>query len=532
MPNAPATTQTDATGRPRVSFIGFIIPVALVAAIGAAGLYLYDQHERHRKQLAEVIIAGNALLERHDLGSLKAAEARYRAALELDAGSSYAHTGLAAALFQQWEHGDTAKLAEAKTALAQAKAEGAASPGFFATEAMIATAEGHPEQAEAALRTELEAGVINPKMLYALGLSLAAQGKLQEAEQRMRQAAEGDFTAAAFRLGLAGLAERRGKPRAAIKELSELSRVSPKHALAKAWRAALLLKSLSGLSTPLALISEAKAKKERGPRTEGLILWAEGEAALSVGNAQLALDKAAAAQKLLGNYPPLFELKARAYRAMGRPQDAIAALEAGVKADPSYRGLMWSLAEHKSEQQDDSALTLLAKLEGSEPGPPGAKYEIFRGEHALRQGKLAKARQHFTAAAEQGDEADILLGLAKVSFEEERKKGRRADMKKIGDAMEAALAHQRLFPKAQEYLGDISLWNYMVPAANAAYEAAERQYKQLRRPTPELMRFYDHVIGALRGAKAAAVRGKARRLASGWEKKKQAYLQAASSIER
>lgn len=525
--NAEALSEEIApTGRPRTTFVGFLVPVLAVALVGSGVLFLYAKHEREQKQIAELIVGANDLAQKHNLASLKQAAAQYGEALKLDDANPYALTGLAWTDYAEWQHGAAGKLAEARATLTKAKDAGADNAKLYATEGLVLTAEGKAAEADALVRSKLKEGFAVPSMVYALGVSLAAQGKLLEANQRLRQASEGDFTEVAFNFDLAKVAMLQGQPRAAIKDLSAVigPNMSPNHALAKAWRAALLLREVGSLTSPLRLITEAKAVKDKGPRTEGMILWAEGETALAVGNAAVAIEKADAALKLLPKYPPLFELKARAYRAMGKPAEAMAALGEAVNADPRYRGLRWKLAEAKSAQKDDDALSILAKLEDSHEGTKAAEYELFKGEHYLRQGKLDEAKKHFEAAAERGDDGEILLGLAKVTFEQEKAKGKKADIGKVSEALETALSHQRIFPEAQEYLGEVSLWNYMVPAANGAYETAERQFKQLRKPTPELVRFYDRVIASYEDAKAPQVRRQTKKLIADWKKKKQDYL--------
>ncbi|MEO1336139.1 MAG: tetratricopeptide repeat protein, partial [Myxococcota bacterium] len=210
--------------------------------------------------------------------------------------------------------------------------------------------------------------------------------------------------------------------------------------------------------------------------------------------------------------------------AMGKLTKAIELYEEALRTQPEYRGTKWALARLMSQRKNDAALNLIDELEKSAKGTKGPEYQLFRGRHALRKGDLEEARARFTAAADLGDDPDILFGLARVTFEEEKRKGKRANLDKVAVQMTRVLDQKRFYPEAHEYVGDVSLWNFLVTGAHKEYEQAERDFKTLKRPVPEIVGFYDRVISSFRRVKDRSVRRKARKMATVWQKKKQAYL--------
>ena len=80
------------------------------------------------------------------------------------------------------------------------------------------------------------------------------------------------------------------------------------------------------------------------------------------------------------------------------------------------------------------------------------------------------------------------------------------------------------YPELHEYLGDISVWNYVLEAAHASYETAEKQYKALKRPIPEVFTFYDRVVRSFRSVKERKIKKKAKKFAEAWKVKQQEYI--------
>lgn len=520
----PDVNTSAVNDRERTTFLGFLIPVVLFAAAGAGALVMYDQHEKREKEINQHLISARNKLKKHDFASLLEAEKLYQKVIDLDASNAVAQASMALTLVHQAEHGaDT--VGKAKQFLEQARQQDVETPDRYAAEAFVMIQEGKPAAAETMIRDLLNRGMGNPRTVHALAVALGEQGKYLEANRVLRQAKESDFSAVALDLSLAEIASRQGEFRAAVKDLGSVVRdnMNPNHQLAKAWRAALLLREVGSLTSPLQLIKDVREAKVKGPKTEGYLAWAEGELALAVGNGQGALDKAKAAEKSLKSYPMLYDLEARAYLAMKQPKEALAAYEKAAAAKPEYRSMKWKVAELKSLEKDDSALTIIDELEKSHEGSKGPQYALFRGQHLLRQGKLEEAKKQFEAAADRGNDAKILLGLAQVTFEEEKAKGKKADIQNVSTALETALTQKNVFPEAHELLGDVSLWNYMVPAADSAYQTAERQLKQLKRPTPELVAFYDRVIANFEGAERQVQR-EAKKAAEAWKERKKTYL--------
>lgn len=529
--NAPhADPSSEEGSKPKASFGKFLRDVLIVAIVGGGALYWYMGFTQTQEQIAELTVEARRKMNRHDLKALKESEQLYRDILDLDPNHGQSLASLARVLYYQTDHGlDT--VGEAQTILSKAKSAGTETPSRYAAEGYLMVAQGQGSQAVATVREWIEEGKAAPPVAHALGVAYLSQGETIEANRVCRQAQEADFSNVAIRLTLAEASHRQGEEKSAIKALSAVvrSNLNQNHLLAKAWLAALRAKNYGSLSAPVSLVESVKtsAEEDRGPYTKAHLLWAEGELSMSLGNAEGAIEKVEAAIKIRGDYAPYVDLKARALAAMGKNDEAMAAYEKAAEMKPTYRGILWDLAQLKSKLGDDSALTLIDQLEKTDPAKyKGPRYLIFRGEHALRKGNLEEAKELFTQAAEEGDDAQILFGLAKVTFEEEKQKDKKADLEKVAVAFQTALEKRRRFPELHEYLAKVSLWNFLVDGANSELEQAEKQYKALKLPIPEIIAFYDRTIALLEGADDRNVRRDATKAAEAWKQKKQEYLQS------
>ncbi len=518
------TTPPRSTG-----LVGFLVPVVLVAGLGVGGLFLYNQHVTVKEEVAKRAQKARDKMYKHDVASLEEAKKLYTEILDLDPGNQEANAALALTYYYLNDNGVAGSLDKARQHLQEAGDAETASR--YAAAAYLKVADGKAAEAEADVIKLFEQEIGAPVIAHAMGVALKTQGKFIEANRVIRSAQESAFSAVAFQLTLAEIAHLQGDDRAAVKQLRDITRdsMNPNHDLARAYLAALQLKNYGNLTNPAQNIERAQKTKNFAARGEGMLLWAEGELALAVGNAEGAINKADEALKKMPDFAPLYDLQGRAHYALGRFKKAGEAYAKAAEAKPAYRGPKWDLAELKSEQKDDAALAIVDELEKSALGTKGPEYEIFRGDHALRKGEIEKAKEHYTKAAELGDNPDILFGLAKVTFEEEKAKGNKADIEKVGEALSLALDKRRLYPEVHEYLGEISLWNYLVDGADASYKTAEDQYKKLRRPIPEVVRFYDRVIGEFKGVKERKIKKAARKMAGAWGEKKREYLRSLSS---
>jgi tetratricopeptide (TPR) repeat protein len=526
----PADPTEEAPKR-QASFGKFLRDVLIVFAIGGGALYWYMGHTQTQEQIADLTVEARRDMARHDLPSLREAERQYREILKLDADHPPTLASMARTLYYQSNHGlDTVN--EAQTFLQKAIAAGAETPTRYAAEGYLMVGQGRADEAVATVREWIEKGKAAAPVAHALGVAYLAQGQYIEANRIARQAQEADFSSVAIRLTLAEASHRNGEEKSAIKALSGIVRpnINPNHMLSKAWLAALRAKNYGSLSKPLALVQAVKDAEadDLGPITRAHLAWAEGELSMSVGNAKGAIEKADTALKGAPDFPPYLDLKARGLLALGKTEEAMAAYEKAIGQKPLFRGIKWDLAELQSKMGDDSALALVEELEKSDPAKyKGPRYLVFKGEHALRKGNLEDAKELFTQAAEQGDDADILFGLAKVTFQEEKKKNKRADLERVAVAFQTALEKKRRFPELHEYLAGISLWDYQVDAASSEFEQAEKQYKALKLPIPKIIAFYDRTIATFENAKGPyRVRRAAKRKAKEWTERKQQYLQS------
>ncbi len=521
----------DPAPKASTGFMGFLLPVILVGGLGAGAVYLYKGKKDVDVFVGEKVVEARDKVKKHDLASLKEAETLYQEALAKEPDNERALGGLALTYFHMSEHGlDT--LGKAKDFLSKIEAADAQTAERYAGRAYVDVAEGNAEKAERDIKALLEKDIAAPKLAHALGWAQAVQGRYLDGNRILRQATETDFSAMAFRLTLAQIAHQQGNERATAKQLSGLLRnnMNPDHLLAAAWEAAIRLKNYGSLVKPIKLISQVKKNKdEAGPRTLAFLAWAEGEFKLATFNPADAHAKADEALKIMADFPPFLDLKARAYVIQGKYEDAVAMYEKALKG-PEYRAIKWDLAKLKSKRKDDAALALVDELEKSYQGTKGPEFELFRADHALAKGDLELATKLYTAAAELGDDAAILLGLAKVAFMQEKDKGKKADIDKVTTAIQVALDAKKYFPEAHEYVGVISLWNYLLEGAHSEYMQAEMQYKKLKRPIPEVIAFYDRTIEVFAKAelpkKKRKMRKKAKKIAKEWRAKKGEYLQS------
>ena len=505
--------------------LGFVLPVIVVGILGAIGLFLYKGRVETVRAAEEKVAKARRKLRKHDLASLREAERLYKETLELIPGDEKAVAGLALTYFQQSQHG-LSTLGASKDYLAQAESANTVSSERYATRAYIDIVEGRPEKAERDIKTLLEQELGDARTAHALGWARAAQGDWVEGNRIIRQAIDRDFSAVAYRFTLAEIAHRTGNERAAVRQLDSILQpnVNPDHLLAKAWLAALRLKNYGNLTKPVQAISELQAAGALSPKTQGYLAWAEVELQLALMKYPEAQKKLEEATALLPDFPPLVDAEARALVGLKKPRRAIAAFKRAIDMTPSYRGIKWEFARYQSRRGRNAALALVDELERSDRGAKGPEYELFRGDYELRKGDLDAADTHYQKAAELGDDPDILFGLAKVTFERQKKRGDKADLDAVARAIQLALDKKRLFPEAHEYVAGISLWNYQVDSAHNEFEQAEEQIKKLRRPIPEVMAFYERVRTAFTKLDAPQkVRRQAARLAQQWQQKQGEY---------
>ncbi len=514
---------------PRQGFGRFIRDVIIVLALGAGALFLYKQRVDTRQEVEELRSQAQRLVKRNDLASLLEAQKVFEEALALTPSDGRLSAALAETLvFQHATHGlDT--LDEASRQLSEAERQEVESPARFASAAYLDILKGQPESAERKLKALLDDGKGASSLAHALGWARLEQGDLYDGNRLMNTAADGDFSALGFRMTLADGTLRQGLPKAAIKHLSNITapNMNPNHHLAKAYLAALRLQTSGNLTGPSKLMDDLEQvidEVNQSPRAKAYLEWAKAERALAVGAANDALSHIEEAKKAWPDHPPFFGVEARALKTKGDLDGAVAAYEKAIALRPLYRGLKWELARLKSERKDDAALTLVAELEKAQQGVIGPEFEIFRGKHALEKGDLKEAKAHFTQAAELGNDPEILLGLARVAFAEETPKGKKADLEKVAEPLERAMDAQKFFPEAQEFYGDVNLWNYLADGAQAAYEEAEKHLKRLRKPVPEVLAFYSRVIARLNGVTDAKLKRQTSKLAEDWEKRRDQYI--------
>lgn len=531
-PNAtdrPTDTNLDfePSQPPRQGFGRFLRDVLIVSALIGGALWFYQSSVTTREQVEKLADSAIRDMKKNDLQALQRAEATFKEALELSPDDGRIEAYLAETyLMQHAIHGlDTLK--QAKQHFAVADEQDVQSSARFATSAYILIEDGQPEKAEKDVKSLLDSEKSGAALAHALGWAKMEQGDHIEAARLLGTAADGAYGTHAYSVTLAQNSHRQGVVRAAIKHLDSIIRstMNPDHDMARAYLAALRLQTYGNLSTPFKLITDLKeSTRPKGPVTEAFTAWADAEMKLAIGNTKEALEALATAKEKLPDYPPFFATEARIKEASGDVDAAVAAYEKALSMKPAFRGIKWDLARLKSKRKDDAALTLVEELEKSEQGLKGPEFEVFRGQHQLNKGDLEAATAHFTAAAELGDDPDILLGLAKVAFEEEQKKGKKADLEKVAEPLQRAMDAKKYFPEAQEFYGDLNLWNYVIDAANAAYGESEKHAKKLKMPIPEVLAFYDRVIARFEGVKERRLRKQAGKLADEWKTKKAEYV--------
>jgi len=412
--------------KPNITALHAFRDIIIVGGLLAGGIYYYHNYVTVKEQVSKLAVKAVDQQEKDSLVQLKKAEKTYKEILALDDDNPVGLAGIAETYVHMTRQG-VDKLAEAKKYLNQAIAAEAKSPERYATSAYIKILDGNPTAAEAEMQALLDKNLFSPKIAHAYGWAMLNQGKYLRANQVLRQAIETDFNAVRFPLTLAEVAHRQGRDRAAIKSLTKVldRALNPEHGQAMAWSAALRAKNYGNLTRPTKLIGDLqKLESMLTPTAKAYKSWAEGELNFAMLQPAVALEKAEEASKALGKpFPPIISLKARALEAQGKIPEAIQAYEEAIAAEPEYRGVKWELAKLKSKQKDDTALDIVAGLEKSAQGMIGAEYEIFRGDHYSRKDQLDMAREAYTKAAELGNDAEILLGLAKVTFYEEKKKG-------------------------------------------------------------------------------------------------------------
>lgn len=508
--------------------------VLIVTALLAGGTYFYHSNVTTRQAVNALVVEATQDLEKDDIPALERAEAKFKEALALKASSADALAGMAEVAFYKSQHGFNTK-AEAEDFLRRAQAEAPDKPGVLAVKAYLQIVNGQASQAANELKAMLEAGNYHPKLAHAYGWAALEDGRYDEAARAVRQAIDTRFSAVRFSNTMAEISHRRGDEAGAIRNLSKSlsTSMNPDHEIALGWSAALRAKNLGNLGTPAQQINRLSEKGEAlGPYAKGYLRWAKAELFIALGNPDGAYAELDEAEKHLPGYPPLTEARGRALYAQGKKKESMAELEKAAGLKPEYLGIKWLIAEHKSRAKSDQALELITELEAKIPEKErGPEFELFRAEHYMRKADLKKAKEHFTKAAELGDDAKILLGLARITFEEEKKKGKKADLDAVGTAFEEVLNKKSTMPELHEALAEIELWNFNTDGADKAFAEAEANHKKLRRPVSELLEFYDRAIAAFKGANEKEVKAKAEKLVGEWQEKRAEYLKSVASLQ-
>lgn len=513
--------------KPRTSSLAAFRDIILVGGLLAVGAWFYYQHVTVKAEVAKLVVRAADFMEKDDIVQLKKAEKIYLEALALDDDNPIILSALAETYFHLDRHGLN-KLADSESFQRKAEAVEAKTPERYANSAYIKIKKGQAGAAAADIKALLDQKVYSPKLAHAYGWALMEQGDYLRANQVLAQSIETDFNAIRFSLTLAEVAHRQGKERAALKSLSKILQrgMNPDHAIALGWSAALRAKNYGNLARTAQYLADLqKLDATLSPVGKAYKAWAEGEFNLALLKPDVAIEKADEASKLIGiKFAPFIDMKARALQQQGKNAEAIAAFEEGIAALPKYRGLAWGLAKLKSSMGDDAALDLVAAIEKTEKGFVGAEFEIFRGDHYLKKGKLEEAKAAYTKAADLGNDAEILLGIARVAFYEEKAKGNKADIEKVSEKLQEAFDARRIFPELNELMADISLWNFQVPAADKAFMDAEDQYKKLKTPVPVLVEFFDRTINTYDSATEKQVKKDAAKMVKQWKQRKADYL--------
>lgn len=508
--------------------------VVIVTGLLAGGTYLYYSNVTTKQAVNALVVEATQDLEKDDIPALNRAEEKFKEALNLKSSSADALAGMAEVAFYKSQHGFNTK-AEAEDYLRKAQAEAPDKPGVLAVKAYLQIVSGQASQAASELKAMLEAGNYHPKLAHAYGWAALEEGRYDEAARAVRQAIDTRFSAVRFSNTMAEISHRRGDEAGAIRNLSKSlsTSMNPDHEIALGWSAALRAKNFGNLGTPAQQIKRLSDKGETlGPFAKGYLHWAKAELSLALGNPEGSFPELDEAEKHLPGFPPLTEARGRALYTQGKKKDALAELEKAAAMKPQYLGVKWLIAEYKSRAKNDQALELLTELEAEVPEKErGPEFELFRAEHFMRKGDLKKAKEHFTKAAELGDDAKILLGLARITFEEEKKKGKKADLDAVSTAFEEVYNKKATMPELHESLAAIELWNFNTDGADKAFGEAEANHKKLRRPVSELLEFYDRAIDAFKDANEKEVRAKAEKLAADWTKKKEEYLRSVASLQ-
>lgn len=517
---SPASNENDAGPRPGTSFQKFLRDILIIAVLLGGGMFAYHRHVGNEKRLKDLDRQATEKQVKEDLGSLREAEDLFKQMLAVDKDSPRALAALAETYFLESRHGlDTRGLAE--ETLQKAIAEKAESAERYATRAYLEITSGHAADADREMKDLIDRGYGVPRMVHAYGWALLEEGNLGEAKRVL----EAEFVGVRSGLTLAEIAHRQGDERAAVHRLRKVLEPaqSPKHAVAAAWLAALSAKNYGTLTEPAKVIQDVSARKsEIGPLAVALLTWAEGELALALGNDGQALTKANEALGQLKDYPPFLDLKARTLLAGKHYQDALAVYDQAITMKPEYRGILRDLIALKSEHKDESALALIERLEKSAPAAT-PEPEVLRGEFYLRKGDVEAAKAAFTKAADIGDDAAILFGLAKVTFLEEKKKDK-PDLERVATAFQAALERRPNYPEVHEYMARISLWSQDIAGANGSFGEAEAGYKKANKSRPQMVQFYDRAIAALLDVPGKSARKEGEKAAGEWKKKRSDYL--------
>ncbi|MBI3179344.1 MAG: tetratricopeptide repeat protein [Deltaproteobacteria bacterium] len=488
------------------------IVIGLVVGGIAVGAYAWWAHRAHAANVKAV--EAHQLVHNGDAPSLRAAEAKYLEALELQGANKHALSGLAETYALLWvDHGFADDKAKALEFLEEARDADIEKAERFAAEMLVAYGEGrYPDVEQIATTVIDKKRAVSEKLYFPRGLAQRAIGDIHGGRDNLRRAFDlkGDAPQYATALGDAYEEDNDSRNSTFYWNLA----ASRNAAYVKAAARNLLGRSRKGeplgaLMTDLARLEQLPAEQV-GARDRAAILMAKSVLLLRAGDGKGALTAAEEAITAGGESAPLLLARGWAQLSLGKAGAGLADLEAARGKAPGALRYLYALVDAYNENgRFPEALKLLDSVAGDLAND--ADYYVVLGNTQRDKGDFAKAGEAYDKAFQiEPEQPDALLGRGVLA-------GRQKNYGEASEWLSKAVNRRAKFPEVYEAVGLIYLEQGDLGGADKNLEKAEVDFKGRGTDLLRMKRFYRVVVQAFAKARGGSS------YASKWAAREQAF---------
>lgn len=483
-----STPTENPDWRKPTSFGSFVRDVVIAALVLGAALYLYKGRVDKGKRVRELAKEAKVLALKDNPSDYAQAEAKLKEVIELDSGYGFAVASLAQLYGVRWaDYGIEADGAAAREWTKKAEDLDARIAERYS--AAILTRLGAKDWAEAErYGTEISQKAATSAVVNGLGRAFRAQGKLDEAMQALKKAADTEWRNARFQCDFADYYLEAGDYANAesfylkgIDSNSEHVRSQIGVARARIGRG----KHIDAKDSLQKLLENPDVVAT--PKLKASALTGLAEALIAEGKFDEAVKAADDAIAAYADYAWAHHVKGRALAAKN-DKAALASFDKALELEPNapvfyYVASEAALALQEGPQATGYLDAYAKRLKEDD------KLHVTYGNVLRKLGKLDEAMARFEKAIESGGfaTAQALLGKATLLLED------RKDYDKAKAALDQALAVQEIFPEAHARLGDLLFAKREYVDGAQSYATALSQMKMTQVPKDKMNALRDQV---------------------------------------